>query len=364
MGLFGSDSFLGSLLGGTKGSKISNVPQASVQQQLGDILNLLFNVPALGQGFQMATALGQNPWDYLNQFQAGASATGPGIFTLPGGNKLDIGKLSQSNAAMTEQYEAKQLQNFQDFYNKLGEVPAFADVVAKSKGQNLLTPGMNAAFADLGGQAIGSATTSGFITDPLKQQNVLGPVALQKASMEAAIQQEAQNKLLGLAGAGGLTAFSQNTTLGGGAAAPWMQAAMSGAGLFGAPNLTSAYGAASLNTQLGSQNSMFNAGLLGLSGGGGGQGSGSDQTLGLLSLLYAACWVADELYGVDSEAAQYARLYALSHDSPFLRLYKRKGKAWAAWLKSHPWAKPVVAPIWNAMAVRGRRMMREAAHGW
>lgn len=280
MGLFGSSSFLGGLFGGTSGSKISNVPQASVQQQMADIFNLMFNVPALGQGFSMASALGQNPWDYLNQFQAGAGATGANIMTLPGGGKIDIGKLSQANAGLSDQYESKQLQFFQDFYNKLGEVPALADTVAKSKGQNLLTPGMNAAFADLAGQAVGSASTSGFITDPLKQQNVLGPVAFQKAMAEYQIQQDAQNKLLGLAGAAGLPGFSQNQTLGMGAGAPWMQAGMGAAGLFGGANLSSAFNTASLNTQLGWQANQFNSGLLGLS-----SGQGSANTGGISGML-------------------------------------------------------------------------------
>lgn len=281
MGLFGSDSFLGSLLGGTSGSKISNVPQASFQQQLGDVLGILFSSPQMLQGLQMSTALGQNPWEYLSQFET-KSGSGPGFLKLPGGSFLDVGKLSQANAGLADQYESKKLADFQDFYNKLGEVPAFSDIVAKSKGQNLLTPGMNAAFTDLAGQAIGSATTSGFITDPLKQQNVLGPVALQKASMESAIQQQAQQQLLGLAGAGGISAFSQNSTMGAGVS-PWSQAALGAAGLFGAPNLTSAYGAASLNTQLGQSMSMYNSGLLGFGAGGSGNNASA-----LIGSLFAA----------------------------------------------------------------------------
>jgi len=77
----------------------------------------------------------------------------------------------------------------------------------------------------------------------------------------------------------------------------------------------------------------------------------------------AACWVAEELYGVDSPKTHQARLYARSHDSRFLRLYKNHGRAWADWLKKHPWAKPLVQPIWDRMAYKGRMMICEVYCG-
>lgn len=79
--------------------------------------------------------------------------------------------------------------------------------------------------------------------------------------------------------------------------------------------------------------------------------------VGLGSAAIMACWVADELYGVGSGKAALARLYATTHDTPFLRLYKRHGRKWAAWLKEHAWAKAWVRPIWDAMAAAGARMV-------
>lgn len=256
MGLFGS---LSKILGGDS-SKISNVPQGSVQQQWGDIFSLLFTSPQIMQALQMSSAIGQNPWDYLSQFET-STGSGPGFLQLPGGGKIDMGKLAQANVALSDQYETKQLQFFEDFVGKLEKVPALADMVAKSKGQNLLTPAMTAAFEGLGGAALGSAASGGFLADPLKQQNVLGPVAYQKAMTEFGIQQDAQNTLLGLAGVGGIPTFSQNSLF---AAGPsqWSSAAGGAAGLFGMQNLQNQFNAASLNTQLKQGMDQFNLGIM------------------------------------------------------------------------------------------------------
>jgi hypothetical protein len=204
--------------------------------------------------------LGQNPWAYLDQFET-TSGSGPNFLSIPGQKeKIDLGKLAQGNAALSEQYETKQLQFFEDFYKKVSEVPALSDMAAKAKGQNLLTPAMNAAFEGLGGAALGGAAGGGFLSDPLKQQNVLGPVAYQKAMTEYGIQQDAQSKLLGLAGAGGIPGFSQNAMLGGGMS-QWSQGAMGAAGLFGVPNLQNQFNYAELNSKLQQGQSQFNTNL-------------------------------------------------------------------------------------------------------
>lgn len=77
--------------------------------------------------------------------------------------------------------------------------------------------------------------------------------------------------------------------------------------------------------------------------------------------LIGKCWVADSLYGVGSPKAMQARLYANSHDTLFLRIYGRYGEGWAKWLDNHSWAKPLVRPIWDYMAYKGRKM--EVSHG-
>lgn len=87
---------------------------------------------------------------------------------------------------------------------------------------------------------------------------------------------------------------------------------------------------------------------------------GASAAIGIISALAALCWVADVLYGEGSEPARLARLYANAHDNWFLRLYRRRGRRWAAWLVAHPWAKPLVRPVWDYMVLRGMLMTRRA----
>jgi len=65
------------------------------------------------------------------------------------------------------------------------------------------------------------------------------------------------------------------------------------------------------------------------------------------------CWVAEELFGKDDRRTHAARLWASTHDTPFTRLYKQHGRAWAAWLKDNEWAKPLVSPLWEQIAKLG-----------
>jgi hypothetical protein len=86
-----------------------------------------------------------------------------------------------------------------------------------------------------------------------------------------------------------------------------------------------------------------NAGMSGRSTSQGGLGSTGFSTAG-------ACWVAEELYGSGDIRTIAARRYCRTHDNWFTRLYTKHGIAWAAWLKAHAWAKPIVEPIWYWMA--------------
>lgn len=63
----------------------------------------------------------------------------------------------------------------------------------------------------------------------------------------------------------------------------------------------------------------------------------------------AFCWVAEELYGVDDDRTHLARAWVARHDTPFTRAYREHGQSWSMWLRRHPWAKPLVQPIWDAM---------------
>lgn len=81
---------------------------------------------------------------------------------------------------------------------------------------------------------------------------------------------------------------------------------------------------------------------------------GYGQLLGSVGALGAAfCWVAEELYGIDHPKTHAARRYCATHDNAFTRLYRKEGRSWASFLAANAWAKPLVKPIWDAMAVIG-----------
>ena len=63
----------------------------------------------------------------------------------------------------------------------------------------------------------------------------------------------------------------------------------------------------------------------------------------------AACHVAEVLYGVYDLRTWLARAYVATHDSIFLRAYRRWSKVWASWLLKLPMLKPVVKPLWDRM---------------
>ena len=63
----------------------------------------------------------------------------------------------------------------------------------------------------------------------------------------------------------------------------------------------------------------------------------------------AACHVAEVLYGTTDLRTFLARLYVLTHDSVFLRAYRRWSVAWAIWLRRLPILQPLVKPIWDRM---------------
>jgi hypothetical protein len=72
------------------------------------------------------------------------------------------------------------------------------------------------------------------------------------------------------------------------------------------------------------------------------------------------CWVADELFGPLDVRATLARVWCYSNlDHPFVQLYAAEGKGWAEWLHENPWAKRIVAPVWEQMAKRGAALLRD-----
>ena len=93
--------------------------------------------------------------------------------------------------------------------------------------------------------------------------------------------------------------------------------------------------------------------------GGAGQVAGG---AGALIDAAGACWVAEELYGVDHPKTHLARFWVMTHDNWFTRLYSKRGQSWAQRLENHPWAKPVVQPIWDVMAFLGLQDIVEVPH--
>jgi hypothetical protein len=66
------------------------------------------------------------------------------------------------------------------------------------------------------------------------------------------------------------------------------------------------------------------------------------------------CWVAEEIFGK-------------THEKTFLQMYSKHGQTWARWLNKNPWAKPIIRPIWEYMAWRGKCLFAankvEVTHG-
>ncbi len=47
--------------------------------------------------------------------------------------------------------------------------------------------------------------------------------------------------------------------------------------------------------------------------------------------------------------AALARVWIAAYNSMFIRLYRKCGQAWAAFLHKHPLIKKFIKPIWDAM---------------
>jgi len=65
-----------------------------------------------------------------------------------------------------------------------------------------------------------------------------------------------------------------------------------------------------------------------------------------------ACWVAEELYGVNDIRTHLARQYVCKHDSWFTRLYRKYGKRWAELIKDRPLLQKMIKPIWDNMWIK------------
>ena len=74
-------------------------------------------------------------------------------------------------------------------------------------------------------------------------------------------------------------------------------------------------------------------------------------------MLIALCWVAREVL-----PGQWrdCRTYILFRAPSWFRLwYAKNGEETAEWLHAHPWAKPLVRPLFRYFAWRGKRMAQK-----
>ena len=83
------------------------------------------------------------------------------------------------------------------------------------------------------------------------------------------------------------------------------------------------------------------------------------EGLGYIADIVPWCWVAVALWG-ECERTQMARLHCRLSRGRFYEAYRQHGQDWADWLNAHPWAKPLVAPIWHYLAWRGKLRVADA----
>jgi len=250
MGLF--DSISKTLFGGAD-YKTPQAQQASLGGQFQDIFLANFIFPQLFQYLQAASVAGEGGLNALKQFTKSGKDIPTGI------GDIDFGKLSAALPEIKAKASKAQAQNFQATYDMFSKIPALSDIFSKASGNVDSTGALAKIFGDLSGAALGSASSSGFLTDPVKQGNVLGPLALQKYQIEQSVQQSNQAQALGLVGAGGLPSsglFGMNSF----GVDPFTQSSLQAGGLFGLQNAALGSQASFLNSQLGLQGSMFNAG--------------------------------------------------------------------------------------------------------
>lgn len=234
-----------SLLGYDKPDDVNYQPTTYAGQFKDVLLSQLF-FPQIAQFMNMATLTGQSSmgFDMLAK-----------LFPAGGGTpkSSDLFNISKEMAAMLpqlqEQASQAQAANFQKTYDTFSKIPALSDIFSKAGGNVDSTGALANIFGNLSGAALGSAASSGFLTDPVKQNNVLGPLALQKYQIEQDIQQQAQAQALGLVGAGALPQtgmFGSSASLFSGAS-PYIAGGLNAANLFGG-----------LNSQMGLQAQMAN----------------------------------------------------------------------------------------------------------
>jgi hypothetical protein len=210
---------------GAFGDKIETPPTVGTGG-FGAIFDLAFNNPQLMQIFHLAFQLGESPSALIEPFIKNvvgndqiAAEQNPTMMLLGkqkgSGTFLDMDALAGAMPALTQKLQDKAIGNFESTYQKLSQVPAFAGLFSEAGGDtSAFDKQFGSIFEGLAGAALGQAAPSGFLHDPAKQANVLGPTALNKAMFQKQLQQQSQAQAFALSGAGGLPGLTPNAALG------------------------------------------------------------------------------------------------------------------------------------------------------
>lgn len=135
---------------------------------------------------------------------------------------------------------------------------------------------------------------------------------------------------------------------------------MTNVALGNAANLGNAMGSASeaaMNAQTANaqgNNSLFGS-MLGAGAGLAGSGLQAATMLGAFGPLIGMCWVAEELYGKDSEKTHRIRAFCTKHSvdygflGDFCRLYAKEGERWASDIKTNEDLRRTAFIVWGAL---------------
>lgn len=209
----------------------------------------LFSNPVFMQAVFALSAAGQNPFEVLGGFFSKDKPKGgkPGEYLKVGGQWLNVGSLASKLPEYVGMQEDAALKAQGATYDKLKDSPQFAGIFDEASGNYgpQFSADLDKAYTEMAGSVLGAGAASGFLLDPNKQAELLGPLALQKVQYLKAIQKNAEAQALGYSGAGYIPQNNPAGLLGAGTAGSYLP------GLFQAGNLYQGLGM--FNAQLGFQ---------------------------------------------------------------------------------------------------------------
>lgn len=200
-------------------------------------INALFSNPVLMQAIFALSAAGKNPFEELGQFfskDKPPKGSAPGSYLKVGNQFLNIGAVSQKLPDYTSMQQDAALKAQGATYDKLKNSPQFAGIFGEANGQygDEFNKDLDAAYTQMAGSALGVGAKSGFLADPNKQAQLLGPLALNKVQYLKGVQKNAEAQALGYSGAGLLGGSNPAGLLGAGPAGSYYQPEFAAGNLF------------------------------------------------------------------------------------------------------------------------------------